>query len=95
MSLVDFFFNPDYRKSLNKRTEVTKKFSFKNELNEGDKVKIGAFIVVVDEVNDGNFYGIIVEQDTMFSHNTNYKGTQHKFTRYDNIIMKQDESQNG
>ena len=90
MSLVEFFFNPDYRESLNRSTSVTKKFSFKDELNEGDMVKCGVFTVLVDEVNDGNFYGVIVEQDeknSMFYPNhTNYKGTRHKFTNYDNVL---------
>lgn len=90
MSLVEFFFNPDYRESLNKSTAVVEKFSFKNELNEGDKVKVGVFTVIVDEVNDENFYGIIVEQDeknSMFYPNhTNYKGKRYKFTNYHNVL---------
>jgi len=92
MSLVEFFFNPDYRESLNKSTNVTENFSFKNELSEGDLVKRGAFTVIVDEVNDEDFYGIIVEQDEkssiFYPNHTNYKYTRHKFTNYDNVLQR-------
>jgi len=54
MSLVEFFFNGDYREKLWSKGETVTNFSFKNELTEGNILKIGVFKVIVTEVNDEN-----------------------------------------
>jgi hypothetical protein len=90
MSLVEFFFNGDYREKLWSKGETITKFSFKDELKEGNLLKIGAFKVIVTKVNDKNFVGVIIEQDEKISmfypKHTNYVNSTHEFKRYDDIL---------
>ena len=90
MSLVEFFFNGDYRENLWDKGGTVTKFSFKNELNEGNILKIGVFKVIVTKVNDENFVGVIIEQDeknSMFYPNhTIYVNSTHEFKRYDVVL---------
>jgi hypothetical protein len=90
MSLVEFFFNGDYREKLWDKGETVTKFSFKNQINEGNLLKIGVFKVVVTKVNDENFVGVIIEQDeknSMFYPNhTRYVITKQEFKRYDYVL---------
>jgi hypothetical protein len=90
MSLVEFFFNGDYREKLWSKGETVTKFSFKNEISEGDVLKIGVFKVVVTKVNDKNFVGVIIEQDEknsmFYPKHTNYVNSIHEFKRYDSVL---------
>jgi hypothetical protein len=90
MSIVEFFFNGDYREKLWDKGGAVTKFSFRNELKEGNLLKIGVFKVVVIEVNDENFVGVIIEQDEknsmFYPKHTNYVNSTHEFKRYDVVL---------
>ena len=90
MCLVEFFFNGDYREKLWEKGKTITKFSFKNEIKEGNILEIGVFKVVVTQVNNENFVGVIIEQNeknSMFYPNhTNYVNTSHEFKRYDRLL---------
>ena len=90
MGIIEFFFNSDYRDILSNKTEYIEKFSFKNELRNGQQLHIGVFTVIVTKINNNNFYGVIIKQDekkSMFYPNhTNYVGTIQKFTNYHNVL---------
>jgi len=89
MSLVEFFFNGNYRESLQNTGQQRIELSGteERELKPGMTVQRGAFKVFVTEVYDDCYKGVIIEQAyTDIRTRTSYVNSEHEFVRYDKII---------